>query len=277
MPPDPLSNTQPIASLGHPLQEFHLRRAWLVRWGNLILAFTCLAGAAAVLTFGSFQGYLYYYRFGPAIVWKTVEIPMILVVMLLVIGLLEARVAYVNWKRGATLYENGFTYQDQRGIQVWRWNEIRYFRYIIYRNYAAFLFTGNTHQCVLSKNGRKALVLNDDLEMVGQLASAIREKVFPRLYTQFKDQFQAGKRLEFGPLTISLAGGIGYHKKAYCLEMLESIGTYKGLLQLTLRNKNKRETIRLHTSNLPNLDILLAILADIKSDNFTGQARLQPA
>jgi hypothetical protein len=277
MPPNPLSNTQPIAFLGHPLQEFHLRRVWLVRWGNLLLAFTCLAGAAADLAFGSYLAYLYYYRFGPAIVWKTVEIPMILEVVLLAIGLLEARVAYVNWKRGAILYENGFTYQDHRGIQVWRWNEIQNFRNIIYRNYAAFLYTGDTHKCVLMKNGGQVLVLNDDLETVGQLASAIREKVFPRLYAQLAGQFQAGKHLEFGPLTISLAGGIEYHKKAYCLEILDSISTFKGSLQLTMKNGNERETLKLRASNLPNLDILLAILADIKSGNFTGQPRLRPS
>jgi hypothetical protein len=271
-----LSNTQPIAALGNPLQKFHLRWAWLGRWGTLILAFIFLAGAATVLVFGAYQAYLYYYRFGPAIVWKTVELPIILVVIFLAFGLMAARIAYVNWKREATLYENGFTYQDHQGIQVWRWNEIQNYRNIIYRNYAIFLNTGDTHKFLVINNNGQTLILNDDLEMVEQLTSTIRKKVFPRLYAQLSNQFQAGKTLKFGPLVVSLADGIEYHKKAYRLEKFDSIGTRNGSLQIILRNGSKRETLKLPAGGLPNLDILLAILAEIKSKNYSSQPYLQP-
>jgi len=276
MPPTPLSNTQPIASLGRPIQEFHLHWAWLVRWGNLILAFICLAGAATFLVFGSYQAYLYYYRFGPAIVWKTVEIPIILDIVLLVIGLFEARLAYVNWKLGVTLYENGFTYQDNRGIQVWRWGEIQTYRINIYRNFTAFFQTGDTHQCMLKNNVGNTLVLNDDLEMVGELANIIREKVFPRLYTQLSNQFQAGDPIAFGDLEINLANGIKHHKKTYNLKLLDSVSTLNGTLKITMKNGTKRETFKLRTAQLPNLDILLAILTDLKSGHYSSQPHDQP-
>ena len=260
------SNTQPVTTLGRQLQEFHLRRVWLGRWGNLLLAGLCLVSAVFVLLYAGYQAYQYYFRFGPAILWKTVEIPIILELLFLVIGLAAARAAYVNWKRKAVLFENGFTYQDFKGIQVWRWMDIQSYRYMVYRNYAAFLHTGDTHQCLLFHNGGTTLKLDDELGHVDQLVSKIRESVFPRLYTQSIRQFQDGKPLEFGPIAISLAKGVVYRKKSAALEALDSFRTTRGILQITFNSK--RETLRLPAAQIPNLDILLAILAEIKSRNL---------
>jgi hypothetical protein len=262
------SNTQAIVALGRPLQDFHLHRAWLGRWGYLILAFLGLASSAVVLAFGGYQAYLFYYQFGPAIVWKMVQLPILLEVIFGVIGLAAARAAYVNWMRGATLYENGFTYQDHRGIQIWLWNEIQNYRNIVYRNYAAFLHTSDTHQCLLMKISGSRLILDDDLELVEQLAGKIRENVFPRLYAQAISQFQAGNSLQFGSLVISPVKGIEYHHKSFRLEAIEATNLANGCLRISLKNENKRETLKFPVSKLSNLDILLAILADIKSKNL---------
>ena len=163
MPSDLRANYMAVSSLGRPLQNFHLRHAWLVRWGNFILGTCSLAGAAVVLVFGVYQAYLYYYQFGPAIVWKTVELPILFEIVLLVVGVTATRAAYKNWKRETILYENGFTYQDWKGIQVWHWDEVQNYRTLLYRHYAALLYTGDTHQCLLEKSTGPALELNDDL------------------------------------------------------------------------------------------------------------------
>lgn len=267
-----LSNTQPVAILGRPLQVFHLHHAGLVRWGNLLVSLACLSGAAAVLVFGAYQTSLNYYRFGPAIVWKTIEFPLVLEVVLLVSGLLEARVAYFNWKREISLYENGLTYQDHRGIQVWRWNEIQSLRNNTFRNYAAFLLTGETHLCIIEKNRGESLVINDGFENAAELISVIRSKVFPRLYAQHVDQLRCGQLLKFGPLTLSLAGGIEYHQRTYRLENIQSTGTVNGSLILSLKDGRKWEKLKVSTTNLPNMDVLLALLADLKAKNSVEPA-----
>ena len=261
---NPLSNTQPIPGLGQPVRDFSLRQPWLARWGNLLLACILLSGAAIFLVESSYQAYVDYYHFGPAIVWKTIRIPLVIEILSLGFGIYFARKAQVNWKRRITLFQNGLVYSDRFGKQGWRWDEIQCFRYRIARTHPFLFLIRTAHRYILYKPDGKSVYLNDDLDKVDELANTIRQQIFPRLYSQISGDFLEGKPILFGPLSISYSKGITFGNHSCPWIAVESYNLNRGSLVVVTNSDDRKKEIQIPADKIPNLDVLLSIFAAMK-------------
>lgn len=261
---DPLARTQPTETLGNKLQSYSLHFGWLKRLGNLFLGLLCFLMTLVDLLNGYSLVKQRVFEYGPVVFWKTAQMPLISAAIFLYIACFFFWFSYKFWKMAVTLYENGLIYQDFRGVQIWFWNKIVRYDSVDTHNFLLFIPLGIDHRMILKKANGKSIVLSDSFYQIEKVIQTIREKIFPRLYSQAISDFKSGKSLEFGPLEISNKTGIDFRGKSYSLDNLEyKIDDHESLI-LTCQKGTKQETLRIPLYLISNLDVLLAMLAELK-------------
>ncbi len=201
-----------LQGMGRVIDVYPLRQRFWARWGPLLLALAAGAGGAAVLLYGLYATYLKYYKFGPAVVGKTLTLPVAIAGGLALIAVLAGASAYANWPKSAAFFEQGFAYRDRRGVHAWRWEEIASLRAEVVRHTALGMDTGVTHRYTFTRRDGRRLALDDELERVELLARNIHERVVPRLYDQCAGAFNLGQDIDFERFSMSKAGGIKWGK-----------------------------------------------------------------
>jgi hypothetical protein len=275
-----LGSTQPLPGLGKPVREFTFRHPGLTRWVNFLLACIFLIAAVILLVQGSLQTYYSYYHFGPAIVWKTVRLPLALTVVFLGMGIFFVVRTGSNWNKKVSLFQNGLIFFDHTGKHALRWDEIRCIRYQIAKTHPFLLLNHTSQQYILYKIDGQKMVLTDRLEKVDELANDIRQKIFPRLYSQISNEYLTGKTILFGPLTLSYSKGLSFREQNLPWINVESGCVNHGILTISYKLNGKQKNTNFPTYRIPNLDVLLAVFSfmgvpgfiqDNKSSSAGGQ------
>ncbi len=251
-------------NLGEVVGEYQLRQAGLVRWGNLGTALICLTSAIVILIEALYLAYYYYAKFGPAIVWKNVRIPTIIVILLLVVAVITAWNAYTKWQRRLILFENGLAYYDRRGEHLWQWDEIQCLRYRIAQVYSLLLSPRVDQHYVFYMKDGQTIEIDSRFVNADQLAGSIRRKIFPRLFAKINGEFLAGKPILFGKLTLSRSAGLQLGKTTLPWEFISAYALDHGSVVLTTNRENKTGRVSIGSFDIPNLDVFLAILAEMK-------------
>jgi len=254
-----------IDELGSVLEVFPQKNAVLVKWGNAALAAACLSGGGYFLVNGILKAYENYYRHGPAVVPRTLAMPISTAALLILIGALAALAAYRYWNYFAVIYEEGLLVSNWRGAFGWRWDEVSSIRSdITYRVYTGVL--GHTvHRYWLVGRDAEKAVLDDSIDQVERLAGMIRLRVIPHIFARYNNAFNTGQTLVFGPIRIHRNGGIEIGKLQYPWDQLKDVTVQKGFVQFTLwsGSDGSGASPRVAVAQIPNLDVLLSILDQI--------------
>jgi hypothetical protein len=236
-------------------------KSW-IRWGSLVIFFTLLAGAALVFLFGVYDTYVATQQHGPAMIDDKLTGPLVIAFILFAFGLLAGWRAYANWNKGVVAYERGFAYNDRKGVQVWRWEEVISMTSAITRHYTNGIYTGTTHIYKLYNRQNQRLVLSDSIGKVEELAKNIDENIFPLLYGPAADRYNAGQTIVYGPVAISKEG-IAIGKKTYPWTEVKEVSIHQGILKVSRKEGGWFSGTRAAASSVPNLRVLLSIIHQV--------------
>ncbi len=243
------------------LRAYHPVKKWN-RWGNLVTAILMGVGAAVVFLIGVYDAFTAYQLHGPALIDDKLTGPLIIAFILAAIGLLAGWGAYANWKKGVIIYDRGLAYNDRKGLQTWRWEDILSMTSAITRHYHNGIYTGTTHVYTLLNPQGQKLTLADSVSKVEDLAKSIETNIFPLLYARAADQYNTGQPLVFGPVAISKQG-IAVGKKTFPWTDVKEVSIQQGLLKVSKKDGGWFSGAGASAAAIPNLPILLSILQQV--------------
>ena len=250
-----------VMGLGAVQQVYLLKKS--NKWGNVVAAVLLLGGSAAVLLGGAWYTFDQWQRYGPAIVGRTVIVPLLFSGILFLLGILAAWAAYSNWKKAVVIYMNGLGYSDRHGVQAWRWEEIDSLTSAVTKHYTNGIYTGTTHVYTLVKKDGSRIVLSDTIMNVEELSNRIREKVYPLLYKRYADAYNAGQRVVFGPVAISKTEGIQVGKKAYPWDQVGQVSIHQGYVKVAKKGGGWFSGANAAAAMIPNVELLLSIVDQV--------------
>jgi hypothetical protein len=87
--------------------------------------------------------------------------------------------ALTNRSRCVVAYEKGLVYQDRRGLQPVRWEEIGEFYLSITRHFSYGIPTGTSYHYTVNKLGGGKFVFDNGIENVQHLGGLIGRNILP--------------------------------------------------------------------------------------------------
>jgi hypothetical protein len=193
---------------------------------------------------------------------KVVVSPLVAAFVMIIVGVILALNAFTNWNKAAVLYEKGVAYNDRKGIQSWRWEDIHYFFMAITKHYTNGVYTGTTYVYTLQKSDGARLVFNNNLNKVQDLGGAIQQKVFPIQYQRMVDVLKQGQSLKLGPIVLN-KDGMKMDKKVYTWAEVEQVGIQRGYVSVKKIGGGWFSGATTPVAAIPNLDPFLAIVDQI--------------
>jgi hypothetical protein len=97
---------------------------------------------------------------------------------------------------------------------------------------------------------------------VEELAIIIQAAILPGLYEQAAQQYNAGQRLVFGPVTIDKAG-IQIGKKTYAWTEVQQVSIQRGILKVSKTEGGWFSGASASVSVIPNLNVLVNIIHQV--------------
>ncbi|HNB50582.1 MAG TPA: hypothetical protein PK530_01495, partial [Anaerolineales bacterium] len=180
--------------------------------------------------------YANYSKYGPATLSQQLSnifLPTVIITgVLFLAGLATIWSTYTNWRKAAVVYQEGFAFSDHKGVRTLRFDQISGMTSAVTKHYRNGIYTGTTHlYTIWDKKGTK-LALNDSLPKVEDLSNFIRQGTFPFLYKSAADTYNAGQKVQFGPVSISKADGITVQKKSYKWDEVGQVKVEQGFLKV---------------------------------------------
>jgi hypothetical protein len=259
-PQFPDAFTTRVIGMGAPKRYFPVRN--MNRAGSLVISFILLGGSVLVFLYGLYVTYAAYQQHGPVMIDEKLTVPALIAFILFLLGLAAGWTAYVNWNKGAAVYEHGFAVRDRHGVQTWRWEDVVSLTAAVTRHYTNGIYTGTTHVYKLLNRQDQRLVLSDIYAKVEELAKDIQEGIYPILYNRAAQQYNTGERLVFGPVAIS-KGGIEMGKKTFPWTEVRQVSIQRGILKVSPKGGGWFSGARLSASVIPNLNVLLNIVNQV--------------
>lgn len=247
-----------IFGYGAIKNTYPVRKA--TKWSSAILAIVFLLGAVIVFGFGAIDTFTRWQKYGSAIIWKTISGPLLITAVLFILGVLLAWLAFTNSKKQVVIYDQGFSYQNHRGITTCRWEEVDNLLAAVTRHYTNGIYTGTTHVYTIQKGDGKKIVINDTITNVEIIATQIKQGIYPVLYQKNAQAYNSGKHLVFGPITLSKVEGVIIGKKQFPWDQIAQVRINKGSLNFAKKGGGWFSGATAPVSAIPNLEVLLSII-----------------
>ena len=202
-------------------------------------------------------------RYYPPVILKTIAPWLIgaLLAFLIAAGLLWEMVR--RRKKGAVVYTNGFAYSDHKGVQSWRWDEVKNITANVVRHYTNGIYTGTTHNYSLEKTNGEKLVINDAIKDAEAFYTHMQNNTLQHRYQRLADEYNLGNPVTFGPVTIGKQTGIKIGKKSYAWDQIQEVGINKGVLSVKKKDGKWFSGASATAGTIPNLHVLLSIINQI--------------
>jgi hypothetical protein len=107
----------------------------------------------------------------------------------------------------------------------------------------------------------KPIALDDRIDNLLEMTTRIKANLYPRLLPGYRTRFKAGKKLDFGPLSIQ-SNAITLHNKLIPWENVKNITVSAGFLVVETADQrpNYVKSTRIPIIHIPNLELLLQVL-----------------
>lgn len=237
------------------------------RWSSLIIGLVLLGAAGLGFIFGSYMTYANYTKFGPASLnqqLQNVFLPTVLITgFLFLIAVITLWSTFTNWRKAAVVYQEALAYSDHKGVRTLRWDQISGMTSAVTKHYRNGIYVGTTHIYTVWDRQGKKLVLNDSFPKIEELANAIRINIYPFLYKAAADNYNAGRVVQFGPVTISKADGITVQKKSYKWDEVGQVSVEQGFLKISKKGGGWFSGTGAAIAAIPNYEVLLSIINQV--------------
>ncbi|MEJ5224140.1 MAG: DUF6585 family protein [Anaerolineales bacterium] len=251
-----------VFGLGAPVAYYPVNK-WN-RWGSLAAGLIFFFGGALAGLFGLYYAYSQSQQYGPAVFMNNLLPFAIGAGIAVLLGLFGFWSAYDNWSRAVVLYNDGLAYHDNKGLQLWRWDEVAEFFFSITRHYTNGVYTGTTYVYTLHKTDGAKLSFDNKYgkDDIPKLGGAIEKAVLPIQYKRAADAYNAGQVVAFGPVAISKEG-ITISKKMYPWDEVAKISLENGMLSVAKKGGGWFSGAAASVSSIPNVAALLTMIDQI--------------
>ncbi len=249
-----------VIGLGAPEEIFPVKSK--NRIGSLIGAVIFLAAGGLAVVFAFVNAYNASRRYGPAVFATRLMGPLAFGVVLGAVGIWAAWAAYTNWNRMVVCYTHGLAVRDRKGVRFWRWEQIQLLYRSVVKHYTNGIYTGTTHRytIVLEQGGREKF--DDRYQNVEKLGDNLQTRTFDHLYARAVEAYNAGRKLQFGRVTVDKQG-ITVGKKAYPWASVGRVSINRGVLRVKQKGGGRLDGASVTVSTIPNYLVLFAVLDQV--------------
>jgi len=248
-----------LMGMGNPVEIFPAKHILI----NSIMAVLFLLGSGIPLMYALSIVWQRWGRYYPPAVYQAVLPWLISFAALLGIALLIGWRTFLNRKKAAVVFINGFAYSDHKGVQTWRWDQIQDLTAYVIRHYTYFIYTGTTRKYTLLKSTGEKLVLNDSLKNLETFYSLVENNTLQLRYQRLAEDYNNGKTVAFGPVNIGKKLGIQIGKKAFPWEEIKEVAIHNGILSIKKKDGGWFSGASAQAGKIPNLHVLLSIINQI--------------
>jgi hypothetical protein len=239
------------------LQIYHVRNPILIRY--LCLALIGLAGVLVNFIIGFWRWRYVVTHFGPAVLWRWMSPLLWIGIGLLFVGSVGLYLLIHASRQEIQLSPMGITWKRGRNLSIVRWDEIETI-HITSIQYGILNFTwASRTEAVLHDKKGKRLKINQTFEHFDKLVETIKHYVYPLMFEEFRENFNQGKPMKFGPLILTSQGVIN-GRKALPWHEIGKIQLHSGRLDLLPTKENYGNKFSIPAHKIPNIDLCVQIL-----------------
>jgi len=241
-----------VTTLGN-LLSYHEQRVQSSQ-GRLKIANATLVFGIALLIFG---GFLMLQENGNAL---CLGLPG---VGLLGLGLLGVWDAKRTSDMKVAIFEAGIAASEKQAVKTLRWDEVA-------RAFQILTRQGNTdiirHGYRLESATGQTVWWNDDVSNAAQAWEVVRRQIYPRLMQGISATFNRGEPVAFGEFSAN-RDGLTHNKKSLSWAGIRDIHVINGLLTIKGETNGKKEELRAMWATIPNADLLLNFVEQMRPKN----------
>lgn len=250
-------STQPSASLGQLISEHGLRRE--LRLVYQYLGVASLGGAVVLLAIGVWRAYLAFQHYGPALVWRWSTPSWIAAAAFALIGLGSLFTLWRWYDLKITAHANGMTIQRKQKRFIYFWRHVRIIRTIASRYLLPSLGASPRSEVQMILVNRKTLRLTHQVDGLNQLVETIKERVYPRLMSDYVKAFRMGKAIKFGPLILTL-DSVRYRRRSILWDQVRGTEIAHGKLNVQWEDEKRAARLSVPTRKIPNVEICFQLI-----------------
>ena len=233
------------------------------KWIGLVIGLLSLAGFGLMLLITAYSTYEQVAKYGAAVLVKTATPLMVISCILFIIAVVALWSAFINWNKALVFYQHGFAYNDRKGVQTWRWEDVLNFKAAVTRHYTNGIYTGTTHVYSIEGRDGQKFVMGDVINKIEEAADRIRSGIFPGLYSRYAQVYNSGQLLHFGPVTLSKVNGIQIGKKVYPWDQVAQVSIRQGYVQVGKQGGGWFSGASAAAATIPNLEVFLSIINQV--------------
>jgi hypothetical protein len=238
---------------------FSPKRSMTLRWISGLAGLVFLVLGVGLFAYGGYTSYSLYFKHGPAVVSRSLFPYLLSSILALWVGVWCALAAIKRTGPRITLLEGGLEFQRDGQKVLWRWQDMASLRATL--RYNVGLTRRTEHVYTLVNNDGERLALDDTLQDVQKLAEHIRARLLPIAGSRALPAFYNGTELEFGRVRVAYKSGLVYGKMHLAWENMSQAVIHDGRFTIEMDGAPKTpKRINLATDEIPNVDILLAIV-----------------
>ena len=139
-----------LMGMGAVVEVFPPKTAVVIQVILSVLFILGGGGAAAYALYILWQRWGRYY---PPVIFKTIAPWLVGALIAFGLAALLLWSMYTRRKQGAAVFTNGFAYSDRKGVQSWRWDQVKDVTANVIRHYTNGIYTGTPEHliCVTQK------------------------------------------------------------------------------------------------------------------------------
>ncbi len=231
-----------------------------LRWRDLFTTFTpAILFAVTPLAYGMYRYRYGCLRHGPIAArtwsWPWFALAAAALIPLLWLALRRIRRAH----RVVTLHQRGLHIQWTGGKKhTLSWNQIEALSHRCVKKKFLGLTLGTDECLSLHISGEKPVRVDNHIRELAELATRVKAKIYPLLLPQLRTRFQQGDPLQFGPVAL-YQDEIQLRDVSIPWDQVVHINVQAGHLMVESSN---RQPVRVKTSDIPNVDILIQLLQE---------------
>lgn len=247
----------PVTHLGTLEQVFPPRFRNLNIWVSGFVALAGLGGSGYFAVGGILNTVDRYYRFGPAILMKTLVFPLMTALFLLMIGLFAAVRGWQRNRYWAALYTGGVAIQTPSRLVTWRWEDFSSVKLALLRKSIFGIPSGIEHVYTFTAVNGETFTIDDRCQAVSDLAEEIQTHTTPLIYTRAARAYKSGESQSFGAVTLSRVGGLLIDHQSVPWDDLVSVTVERGVVNIKTRSQQE---LRVMVETVKNLDVFISLV-----------------
>jgi hypothetical protein len=239
------------------LQTYRIRNAILIRY--LCLTILGWIGMLVIIIIGFWRWRYVLTHFGPAVLWRWLYPFLWSALGLGLVGGIGLYLLLFVGRQEIQLSPMGITWRKGRKLWIFPWGEIENI-FITSIRYGILDFAwGRRTEVILQLQKRKRLKISQAFENIETLVETMKHYVYPLMFEKFRNAFNRGEPVQFGPMILTTQGILN-GRKALRWQDVGKIQLHAGRLDLHPVDGTNGTKFSFPVYKIPNIDLCIQIL-----------------